>query len=146
LISGRASGREVTGISPVEEEAAQDIINRLRTGEPYASKGEQEVGEGYMRTVEGKEIVARRAEVLFGGIMEKPVVATVGYAPTVTIATGLQRMFTMPPWKTEGALSGEKEYGEIFGHPKKHRWQWSNSEFELLSHLMHCTSIPYARG
>jgi RHS repeat-associated protein len=146
LIPGRASGHEVTGISVAEEEAAQAIINRMRTGRPYVGKGEQEVGEGYMRTVEEKGIISKRAEVLFGGILEKEVDAGTVYAPTITIAEGLQRMFTMPAWHTEGALSGIKEYGELFEHPIKHRWGWANNEFELITHLMPCTSISYARG
>lgn len=55
LIPFRASGHEVTGISEAEAVAAEGLLNRLRTGKPYATAGEREVGEGYMRTVEKTE-------------------------------------------------------------------------------------------
>lgn len=87
LIPGRASGKEVTGISSAEAEAAAGLVNRLRTGKPYATAGEREVGEGYMRTVEEKGIIEKRAEALFGGLYEKTLVAGEPFA--VAISTGI---------------------------------------------------------
>jgi hypothetical protein len=75
LIPGRAGGREVTGISEAEFEAAEGLINRLRTGKPYATVGEREVGEGYMHTVEEKGIIYKPAEAVFAGINEKTVLS-----------------------------------------------------------------------
>ncbi len=145
LIPGRASGSEVTGISSGEAEAAEGIMRRLRTGKPYANGGEREVGEGYMRTVEEKGIITKRAEALFGGILEKELLGGTRYAPVITIAPSVERMFTLPPWGAEH-LEGMKEYGGPPGHTTKHHWKWSASEFEVISHLLRCSSISYAAG
>jgi hypothetical protein len=49
---GEESGEYVTGISHAEAVYAEDLVKRLRTGEPYASGGEREVGEGLLRAAE----------------------------------------------------------------------------------------------
>jgi RHS repeat-associated protein len=143
LIPGRAAGREVTGISETEAEAAAGLLNRLRTGKPYATKGEREVGEGYMRTVEEKGIIGKRAETLFGGIDEKTISAGAPYAVSITIALGIERLFTLPAWSASG-LTGEKEYGEVGGRPVKYSWEWQTTPFKVISHLVSCTEIAYA--
>jgi RHS repeat-associated protein len=144
LIPARASGKEVTGISSAEAEAAEELLNRLRTGKPYATTGEREVGEGYMRTVEEKGVIGRRAETLFGGVYEKTFVAGTPYAVAISIGQGIERVFSLPGWSAE-LLTGEKVHGEFAGQPVKYSWAWQ-TQFKVISHLVSCTSIPYASG
>ncbi len=145
LIPSRASGREVTGISEAEAEAAEGLVNRLRTGKPYATVGEREVGEGYMRTIEEKGIIGKRAETLFGGVEGKTISAGKPYAVAVSIGESIERMFTLPAWSA-GGLTGEKDHGEYEGHPIKYSWVWRQGPFKVISHLVSCTSISYASG
>jgi RHS repeat-associated protein len=144
LIPFRASGSEVTGISSAEAKAAEGLLNRLRTGKPYTTVGEREVGEGYMRAVEEKGIIYKRAEVLFGGLYEKTVSAGGPYAAAVSIGNSMERMFTLPA-RSASALIGEKQHGEYGGMPIKYSWGWS-SQFKVDGHLVPCTSIPVAGG
>ncbi len=87
-LTGNALGSEVTGISHAEAEAAEGVVKRLRTGKPYATKGEREVGEGLMRTSEEKGIISKPAETLFGGIDEKTMSAGSPYYPGLQIGYG----------------------------------------------------------
>jgi RHS repeat-associated protein len=144
LIPGRASGSEVTGISEAEAEAAAGLVNRLRTGKPYATVGEREVGEGYMRTVEEKGIIEKRAEALFGGLYEKTLLAGSDLAIAISNGHTVERLFTLPEW-TDTDLSGEKEHGEYGGKPIKYSWDWT-SQFKIIGHLQSCSSIPVAGG
>jgi RHS repeat-associated protein len=142
LIPFRANSSEVTGISKAEVEAGEAIINRLKTGQPYATGGEREVGEGYMRTVEEKGIITKRAIALFGGLREKMLHSGPLYAGAISISEGMERVLTLPKWTAEH-LSGEKEYGTFEGHPIKHHWTWT-TEFEVGLELRGCTSISFA--
>jgi RHS repeat-associated protein len=150
LIPGRASGKEVTGISEAEAEAAEGLINRLRTGKPYATVGEREVGEGYMYTVEEKGIIYKPAEALFAGIDEKTVLSGTPYAVAISIGVNsehknIERVLTLPAWGATG-LSGEMTHGEYGGMPIKHSWLWGSSHFSTITGLVPCTSISYARA
>ena len=144
LIPFRASGHEVTGISEAEAEAAEGLINRLRTGKPYATTAEREVGEGYMRTVEERGVIGKRAETLFGGIVEKTVSAGKPYAVAISIGEGLERMFTLPEWNA-GGLNGEKEHGEYEGHPVTYLWKWQ-TKFKVIANPGACTGFRFAEG
>ena len=144
LIPLRASGYEVTGISTAEAQAAEDLVNRMRTGKPYETAGEREVGEGYMRTVEENGIIGKRGETLFGGIVEKTVAAGSSYTVAISIGEGLERMFTLPPW-TAGGLTGEKEHGEYEGHPTKYLWAWG-TQFKVVAKPGACTGFSFAEG
>lgn len=146
LIPGRAAGREEAGISEAEAEAAAGLVNRLRTGKPYTTTGEREVGEGYMRTLEEKRIIYKRAEALIGSLYGKTISAGGPYAVAVTIGPSMERMFTLPSWSPATlTLIGEKEHGEYGGMPEKYYWDWS-SQFKVISSLVPCTSISYASG
>lgn len=137
LIPFRASGSEVTGISGAEAEAAANLVNRLRTGKPYATAGEREIGEGYMRSLEANGIIRKRAETLFGGIVEKTLSAGHPYTVAIAIGEGLERMFTLPAWSAAG-LTGEKEHGEYAGHPIKYLWKWQ-TQFKVIATPGACT-------
>lgn len=143
LIPGRASGKEVTGISSAEAEAAAGLLNRLRTGQPYATTGEREVGKGYMRTIEEKGIIEKRAEALFGGLNEKTMLAVEPFAVAISNGHTVERMFTLSAWSATG-LTGEKEHGELGGKPIKYSWEWE-SQFKVGT-LESCSSIPVAGG
>jgi RHS repeat-associated protein len=144
LIPFRASGSAVTGISEAEAEAAKGILNRLSTGRPYATTGEREVGEGYMRTVEDNGIIYKRAEALFGSLYEKTVSAGGPYAVAVSIGHSMERMFTLPAWTAAG-LIGEKEHGELGGKPIKYSWSWQ-STFKVYGHVIPCSSMSITGG
>ena len=144
LIPFRASGSEVTGISGAEAEAAADLVNRLRTGKPYATAGEREIGEGYMRSLEASGIIRKRAETLFGGIVEKTLSAGHPYTVAIAIGGGLERMFTLPAWSAAG-LTGEKEHGEHAGYPIKYLWKWQ-TQFEVIATPGACTGFHFAVG
>jgi RHS repeat-associated protein len=142
---GRADGSEVTGISSSEVEAAEDILKRLRTGKPYATPSEKDVGEGYMRTLEEKGLIRKRAEALFEGLYERTLNAERSFAIAMMIGgESYERLFTLPEW-TASALSGEKEHGERGGKPIKYRWGWGK-QFRVLSGLTPCASISYVGG
>jgi RHS repeat-associated protein len=144
LIPFRASGSAVTGISGAEVEAAAGLVNRLRTGKPYATVGEREVGEGYMRTVEEKGIIYKRAEALVGSLYEKTVSVGGPYAVAVSIGHSMERMFTLPAWGAAG-LKGEKEHGELGGKPIKYSWEWQ-SKFKVYGHVIPCSSMSITGG
>ncbi|HEX4115159.1 MAG TPA: RHS repeat-associated core domain-containing protein [Solirubrobacteraceae bacterium] len=144
LIPGRASGKEVTGISSGEAEAAAGLVNRLRTGKPYATTGEREVGEGYMRTVEEKGIIEKRAEAVFGGLYEKTLESNEPFAVAISNGYTVERMFTLPEW-TDTDVGGEKEHGERGGLPIKYFWSWY-PQFKIIGHLQSCSSISVAGG
>lgn len=143
LIPFRANGHEVTGISEAEYLAAEAIINRLRTGKAYKTGGERQVGEGYMKALEEKGIIGKRAETLFGGIVEKTLSAGSPYTVAIAIGEGLERMFTLPSWS--GGGSGEKEHGEYGGQPVKYLWKWLPS-FKVIATPGACTAFHYAKG
>ncbi len=143
-LTGNALGSEVTGISHAEAEAAEGLVKRLRTGKPYATKGEREVGEGLMRTSEEKGIISKSAETLFGGIDEKTMFAGSPYAVAIKVSSGFEREFTLPAW-TVGSPTGKKEYGEAYGHIIRHYWSWVGSFF-TSGRLIPCSSITWATG
>jgi RHS repeat-associated protein len=144
LIPFRASGYEVTGISSAEAEAAGNLLKSLQTGKPYATGGEEEVGIGYMRTVEEKGIIGKRAETLFGGLIDKTIYAGKVYGYAIAIGHGIERMFTLPAWGA-GMLFGEKEHGESGGQPIKYRWLWQ-AQFKVIGSPAVCTGFPFAKG
>ena len=145
LIPSRAAGHEVIGISEAEAEAAEGLLNRLRTGQPYATKGEREVGEGYMRTVEENGIISKLGETLFGGISEKTISAgEEGHVVAISIGHEIERVFALPGWSAAG-LTGEKAHGEIGGHPIKYLWTWQ-PQFKVLGRPASCTLIPFDKG
>jgi hypothetical protein len=120
-VTGNHLGFEVTGISPAETEAAEGIVTRLRTGQPYASLGEREVGEGLMRTIEEKGIITKSAEILFKGIGEQNIFAETTYGFAITTTNGYVRVLTLPQWKV-GSPTGHKEGGEKGGRHVKYFW------------------------
>jgi RHS repeat-associated protein len=144
LIPFRASGSAVPGISEAEVEAAAGLVNRLRTGKPYATGGEREVGEGYMHTVEENGIIYKRAEALFGSFYENNIFAGGPYAVAVSIGHSMERMFTLPEWSAS-ALIGEEEHGERGGKPIKYSWEWF-PQFKVIGHLKSCASISVTGG
>jgi RHS repeat-associated protein len=141
---GEESGERVTGISHAEAVVAEDLVKRLRTGEPYASGGEREVGEGLLRAAEANGLFNKRSYTLAGALREKFVSAGGPFAVSITIGGGDKRVITMPEWSAKH-LSGEMDHGEVEHHPTKHKWQWS-SEFEVSSLRRECTSISQAVG
>lgn len=139
---GVESGEAVTGISHAEAEAAQGIVRRLRTGVPYTTGGERELGQGLVHADEEAGMFEKAGDALVGGLYLDLVGQGSPYAVSVPIGGGVERMITMPEW-TAKRLGGEREYGEVDGHPTKHRWLWS-PEFEVAAGPVSCASIAWA--